>query len=541
MIRYLEEALSLILAAGIVFGLIYQEVSVSTLQQIIVIGILLVLVILRKYGFSQKFSENVFSRLFLLLAISLFIQLLVVTSGGFYSPFLILYHLFAVGLGFLVSLFAAVVFSFLGIAVLIAQLLLEPNLLDLFKDDPGAVILYGLSLMIILPVNYLIASRYWVKDKLSNILSTQVDRDRLLLGGVSDLVIIITPDLKIISFNEAADLSLKLSSGQFKGKPLFQTLVLKDASGAALGPDYFSLEQIMQDKTTRIFNDILLYPANSSLPKKVSVQVKPTTTAQGKVDQIFFIISGGKTSGVSQSALDILAPAFQKHALEEKQFNKAVDCLKLNGLKLKEIFLQKQEEDLFKTLEIKDHGLNLQVEQVDLLAAIKQAIEQDKDLFNNLKINLLLIYDDKDLAAAFPYLLSGESLYSAQITPLSYNATLDRKWFVFLVRKVLEINVLLSLDQPNSQIKVILTSSQGGYDLIVVTTEKTLPQDSLTMLTEVGYGTLAGNSSLGWGSLLEGFLMKNISIHMGISFSLDTKDHPKSVIIRLIIPQTPIV
>ncbi len=94
MIRYIEEALSLILAAGIVFGLIYKGVSVSTLQQIITIGVLLVLVILRKYGFSQKFSENVFSRLFLLLAISLFIQLLVVTSGGFYSPFLILYHLF---------------------------------------------------------------------------------------------------------------------------------------------------------------------------------------------------------------------------------------------------------------------------------------------------------------------------------------------------------------------------------------------------------------------------------------------------------------
>src|SRR3990170_8553514 len=113
----------------IVVALVYFKVPTSLLQQIIAMLLIILLLLSGRLFFTKpKPAESNLSHSILLFLGSLIIQLLVVSTGGFFSPFMILLHLFTLGTSFLLNLRTSISFLVLSILILIFSTLFNQQM-----------------------------------------------------------------------------------------------------------------------------------------------------------------------------------------------------------------------------------------------------------------------------------------------------------------------------------------------------------------------------------------------------------------------------
>src|SRR5687767_15484927 len=99
-----------LLASLVTLLLVYFKVEISWLQRIVAVLLFVLLIFLNKFlnpNKQQKLS-SITSQLFLFLG-TLFIQLIVISTGGLKSPFLVMIHLFTLGVSFLINLPSALI------------------------------------------------------------------------------------------------------------------------------------------------------------------------------------------------------------------------------------------------------------------------------------------------------------------------------------------------------------------------------------------------------------------------------------------------
>src|SRR5471032_865197 len=101
--RFLEP-LVLFLASAITLTFIFLHVSTRN-EQIIIAFLLLILFVNVSHLITVTANKirNRLSQFFTLFLSSFMVQLLVISSGGFYSPFLFLFHLFTLGSSLLIG------------------------------------------------------------------------------------------------------------------------------------------------------------------------------------------------------------------------------------------------------------------------------------------------------------------------------------------------------------------------------------------------------------------------------------------------------
>lgn len=466
---------------------------------------------------------------------------MVFSTGGFKSPFLPLYHLFAITVSFLMSLKVGISFLLLSVGSLLVNIFLDEKAAIIFKDDPGTIILYILTFIVLIPIYHLVVSRYNLKDNLSKFLDQQLKlsriRQKTILGGISEFVVITDLNLRILSFNETVERTLQMSSSELINRPLFDILFLKKANGALVRPKDLSVDQIMVDKSTRINSNLFLYSKNKFTPKKVVVKVRPTEDLQGKIDQIIFIISEEDRLSSSPAVHLDLETAFLQYEAKAEELKKTLKAKGLVDLKIRTDLMRKTEKDLITASEIQDHGVKPNLVLKDIAEIVKHTVAQEQEFVKNLKVPISLVFDTKYTKDAASLAPKGVNVPLSALTAPYFTAPIDPKWLDLLLQKLIDIAILLTSAESNPLIQIQLSYDQKTVYITVMFTSHLQQAEWHRLLFTQYYGILQSKTNLKYGSGLEGYVAKILSQFQNLPLSVKPGVNPPSLSFILQIPK----
>src|SRR5258708_3089248 len=210
-----------------VFFLDYLSPSTRSLERAIIPPLIIFLIIM--YCFF-RFSWNKLLKynekwLFLFWGTSI-IQLLVLATGGLHSPFLILIHLFMIGLCFLFTFSAGLFFLLITFILIFIDIVLHQHITTLFLQDPSIIVLQVVSLIAIIPIAYIITQKYHLKGMLTIMLKKQIEKDEAILESIQELIIVTDTNLHILSVNDAVERALLKTRAELLDMPLFTAIQL---------------------------------------------------------------------------------------------------------------------------------------------------------------------------------------------------------------------------------------------------------------------------------------------------------------------------
>ena len=142
------EILIFLFSSLTICSLIYLRIPQSLLQALAAILLAAVIIVSRIVFLKSKQLHGQLYRYLLLFISALFVQLLVITTGGFLSPFVILLYLFTLGISFLFNLQSSISFLVFSALTLTANIFLNSQMQAIFRDDPWSTILYFISFAI---------------------------------------------------------------------------------------------------------------------------------------------------------------------------------------------------------------------------------------------------------------------------------------------------------------------------------------------------------------------------------------------------------
>jgi len=510
------------LSSALVLSLVYFKASTTIVLQFIAVLLILLLLLSKRMIFSQlKLYNKLFVYILPFLS-SLFVQLLVISTGGFYSPFLILIHLYTLSASFLLKVTTAISFLILSLIVLIAATFLNPTLRMVFRQDPGSVILYVISFMVIIPLASYLTRTYHLKDSIMKILNENLElrekREQSILSGLTELVIVTDVTLKIISYNGAAEKYLR-APGDISGSQLLSAISLKDDSGVDATVDSLSINKVLENKITYLVEGFYLETKAGRV--KVVVQIKPITNLAGIITQIAFVITDAKAAGTQDhSDLEI---AKKRQAIIFDNLRKMAGSAHLTSIEMQAILLAKAEQDLMLVQELEDHPFKKVTSYQDLVEICQQVIAQKKELADLLKVQLQFILPKEEVAEA-AYLDLRKSDLSLTLPPSDFSVPTDPGWLRVILEKLIDISIFLEFKQPNNP-SVSISLKKLDKQTILVSIGPTglqvSSEDKQEFFKEY-YGTLSTRTNLNLASGLEGFIAKVVAGELGIPLEVET-------------------
>lgn len=534
------ESIIFIISSAISMALVYYKVPNRVLQQIITVLLIVILVFLNRFFFARiKPILNTYSRLFLLLLASLIVQLVVLSTGGFFSPFLILLHLFTLGTSFLLNLKASISFLVFSLITLIANIYLSQNLMTLFREDPFSFALYLVSFIVIIPLAQLLTHSYHIKDTISKILRENLYQAQLkeesILRGLNEQVYVTDKDLKIISVNQAVEKMVKLSSGEIVQKQMLDILSLKLKDGTKATKENLSINQMLRDKVSRIIKDLYIDSGSKAAPLPVTIQERPITDSQGSISQLVFVISEGHLSGVYSTSHPGLDEARKKHEMAFEEFEKTLLSSSQSTLKLRAELLKKMEEDLLISQEIEDHGVKETAGFPDVAEVCQRAIILKSELAKSLNVRMdFILPPDESITESTLISLREKKIATSALPVSNFSVPLDPGWLSLLIEKLLDIAILLASSQTSPKVQVSLAQMEKkAVGVSISCTFPPIPQNLQQDLLAEYFGKLGSKTNLRLGSGLEGFIVQNISTHLNLPINIRSDQYPERLIFEI--------
>lgn len=507
------------------------------MQQIIALLLAVLLIFSSKIIFSKNKEvkgNKIKKNHFLLLFISSFlVQALIISTGGFYSPFLIVLHLYTLGASFLLISKSSISFLGFSVGLLVVNILLNPQMLGLFQEDPGPVILYFVSFVVIIPLAQFLMYSYHIKDALSKILKEYIQlgekREESILRGLSELVVVTDKDLNILSTNEAAEEALNLPTASIIRHPLLNILPLTDGNGSPATRQALSIDKIIADRATRIIDGFYFHFPAETKPHQVDVQIRPITDSSGEVDQIVVIVRDALAVNGAQKHTNLeLAKTKRKILIED--LRKAFIRAKLNGQLAEVEVLNKVEEDILLATEIEDHPLKAEANFQDIAILCKQTIASKLQFAQSLGVHLQFALPKEEVAENALLNLSQTDFPKESLPGSTFTITVDRRWLEIAIQKLLDITILISSQEKNPQVLLSTCHPDDKTINIAITTScpETISGKQQNLLTEY-YGDLGTNTGLSLGSGLEGFIAKTITDQLSIPLIIKVEGNPLSL------------
>lgn len=538
----------LIFFASFVFVLIfvYFKVGINILQQVVLIILITILIFFNRsfYPNSNPLISKILHLAFLFIS-SAFIQFLVLSTGGFYSPFLILVHLYSIAVGFLLSLKTSASFLVLTIILMALNILLNQELKNIFIEDPGTIVLYVVSFTVIIPLSIALNRLYHLKDNLSKILSREIRlkdiRQKTLLTTLSEIVLITDRELNIISVNEAAERVLSASSSEMLRRPIFNFLYLRYRDGSLVNQKSLSIDRILEEKSTRIVNSLFLYTKNRILPLSVNIQIRPNVNLEGVADQITFVINimGQVISSEPQKHLN-LQQAKTRQSAQIEQLKNNLFSKGFLDLMIQVELLGKNEDDILYTQELTDHSFKSTLTLSDIASICRKIILAKRNFANALKVSLdfeLTNFNLQDVSRLIP---KGYNISPQNLTAPYFTAPLDVEWFDLIVGKLLDISILLSSSKKGGLVK--LTIEREGNSALLVKIFSNYPltseEERSELFTEYN-GKLFSKTNLRFGSGLEGYIAKTVTALLNIPLTVEVQKDIKATVFTLVISRGP--
>ncbi|MBI2338396.1 hypothetical protein HYU95_04400 [Candidatus Daviesbacteria bacterium] len=541
--RNLIELGVLFISSLISVAVVFYKIPASLLQQSIGVMIVILLIVVHRFVFSRKQSLPFIVSLALTFLVSIFLQLLVLSSGGFYSPFLILFHLFAISASFLIGVRIAIGFLGFSIIALVASTLLDSKLYGILINDPWSAILYILSFVVIVPLYNLISSTYHLEKAVSKILSSQLKltttqleqkgaqleltkkRDESLMGGLSDAVITTDLNLGIVSINEAAVKILNIGSDQARGQPIFALLNLKDIQSRVVDAEFLEVEEIIRSGTTHLLSNLLLYTKGAAIPKKINLRIHPTKNLEGQIDQLVFIISNYAGGGHTTVGYQDIDEAIKRNKALLETVKKELLEKSLLQLDAKVELLGKTEEDILTAIQIANHGIKPGFSLIDAADLMQRTVEGEKGFAKSLGVPLNFSLSKEFMEKFTAVDFEGKQPIPLAFTSQYFTVFTEPHWINFLMKKILDLSILLSTKERNPKVDVLVSydAETIAIEVSCISSQKQIPD------------TLPDN-----GNGLESYLIKTITTLLNIPFSVIYKEESRILNFTVKLSKTPV-
>src|SRR5689334_12184188 len=131
---------SLIVTISSCFILVLDYIAVSPRSLLKALAVPMGSLIILFYIYSKISNKprlETFEKFSILFWATISVQMTVVATGGLQSPFLILIHLFMIGISFIYDFLLATIFLLISFAVLIIDISLHQNLFEFVLNDPS--------------------------------------------------------------------------------------------------------------------------------------------------------------------------------------------------------------------------------------------------------------------------------------------------------------------------------------------------------------------------------------------------------------------
>ncbi|MBI2021424.1 hypothetical protein HYS93_00905 [Candidatus Daviesbacteria bacterium] len=539
MVSSLKDAATFLLAALLAGGIVYYRLPVTAIQQAVIVLLLILLFFLNKFVFKKvSIISSGFYRAGFLFISSLFVQFLILSSGGFYSPFFILIHLFTLGASFLLSRLPALTFLISALITVGVYTWFNPAVKSMLLLDPGPVLLYVSSLVVIIPLVIYLSRYYHLKDKLLKIISQEMRISKLqqqsLLRGVSEFVLVTDQNLKVVSVGEAVERSLDVLSSEIVGKNLLEVIHIQDESTLPVSISSLSIDRVLIEKTSRIIKGYYVQLRPGAKASKVSIQIRPIADEQGIVTHLIFVISPDQAI-VEEQQHSKLEQVLMRHTAMTDNIKKELSSLNLPLLQTELEFLTKTEQDLFTSFELEDHPIKEVKTMTDTAYICQQIINLKQSLAKSIGVRLKLTLPKEEVFEIETLKMPLTEHTKKELDQNSaFSAAVDIRWFSILISKLVDLAILLSSEKNDSVAELSLAKvNPQTVDITISANCTPLPADGIQQIFTEYYGDLSNRSNLRLGSGLEGYMAKVISEQLEVPLTAENTLNPPGLLFRL--------
>lgn len=508
------DLLAFLVASISTLALIYYKAPTTISQQGIAFLLVTLIILSKKFVSSPSQLSSKLFRFILLLLSSLFVQLLVISSGGFYSPFLILLHFYTLGASFLLKIGSAISFLVLSLIVLIISTLLNQTLLSIFHQDPGSAVLYLVSFLVIVPLAQYLMSTYNLKDTISKVLTETLlvgeKREQSILQGLNELVLVTDINLKILSYNSAVEKSL-LMHGLITGNNLLGVLRLTDKNGNEATAESLSIDKVMENRAAHLVEGFYL-EIKEAKRLKVIIQIRPVVNPTGLVNQIVFVIKDSEGNLEEHSDLE-RAKVKQKQLIDN--LKRSIEDLDLPAAEAEAILVAKAEEDLLIAQDLEDHPFKVNIGYLDIVELCQQVSIRKSDLARSLNIKLQFVFPSEEIGEAARLELKS-SVSESSLPPSELAVPTDSRWLSLILEKLIDLAILINSGGSEPNVSLTLKRHEAVIEIFITSSPAQLLEEEKVQLLSRYYGNLGYRANLKLGSGLEGFIVKTVATELKV-------------------------
>jgi hypothetical protein len=457
----------------------------------------------------------------ILFVVNILVQLIVLTTGGMYSSFFILYHLTAIAVGLFYSSQVAIIFlSFTAINI-VFYIFSDTQLFSFVVNDPVTVILYCITFLAIIPLIHLLAERYHLKDTLFQYMSNQVKIEESIIADLHELVFVTDNQLRIISLNDQVERVLLRSRSELYHQFLFDVLYIKDENGVLFHKDSLPFASIIQKQETKRFDNLLFMPA-ASARRKVSMTIKSINELIDTGSQICIIITDQQFATANDKMQKKLEQVKVQHEARIDTIKKQLHEQSAFELAKQMVVIAKTEQDILYTQLIEISGITEQKVPIDIAKLAEETVQSEQEFAQILHVPVtctLQNFTEQDIA---PLITDIFTITPNQFTGPFFTALCDVKYTGLLLQKLTELAIILSSNhsQPGVRVTVDRPTAEDITIHIVAKCNELSSEDQADMFVQL-YGRLTEKVNWRMSSGLEGYLAKMIWQYL--SLNVDTK------------------
>lgn len=528
-----------LLSSLTVITLLYFKTGIIFLQQII---LLLIVILILSFRFQKYFEgKRVIRDWLLIFIITLFVQLLIASTGAVFSPFFILIHLYVIGLSLFFNFSTALIFLIMEFVVIFLNVRFDSRLLDLVRGDFGSATLYFASILVITPISKIIAQQYHIKGDVLKTLFRQLSSQESIIEEIDAFVFTTDKNLVVLSANEPAKKIINLSQDNGTITDLIE-LIDKDSKRLSKEVLLSSLSTITQKRTMPSINKInltikgynLKIPGNKITPR-VIIKVNPIVNQNNVVEKLSFLISRSTENENFDSVGTKLEEAHGKYLSVLNILNSDPIISKSTTLNLNLDLLKKYERDILTASVLNLYPSSIKAHVTDVFRVFAQIYEQYQTQLKKINVEYKLNLS-KDLEEEYRFSINN-SLSEELSQPSSASAVTDRRLLQILIEKTMDIVTAIAYANQggsptqNKQVLVELglNPSKDNIKLIFDTKFNPNQKEAIEGLLNINKGQYEVLDNLTFSSGLESHIIKNIIDHLGISFTADFNQYNSKI------------
>ena len=517
------------IAASSIYVLFLDHLLLSprSLQKILVIPIIIIgLAVYYAVKRSTKLLQTKYDKWLFLFGCTAFIQLLILASGGFQSPFLILIHLFMISISFFLSFTVAIIFLLSSFLVVLVDMSFYHGVIQTLINDPTTILLQVVSLIVIIPLAYLISQQYHAKDIVSRLLKLKVATNEFILNNVSDMVIVTNNDFAILSVNAAAEHILQQSRSELLDKPLFNVLLLKDGYGKLVTQEtLFPDGKIPTNSKEKTF---FLMKTNIS-QRAVNLSVQPVKVPDRKSKQITFII---RYNNMSKDDLAVtLDKARGKYEALLQSIKKKIHGQQLSETQTNLFLLEKIENDTYMVQLLNNYVPKATVPKIDIAQLCKQIVLNNQTFAHTFNVAEDFALHNFGMHDIEPLIVKNFPIKPEQLTGPFFTMACDVQQVEFAIKKLLDLSVFLASSEKKPKVILSVQRTTAHFIIKVTASCSKLTEKEERELLLPYYGNLSDKTNVHLGSGLEGYLVKKIAEQLGITLHISQQQKPVNQIL----------